>query len=65
MRWSYCHICTAEDETTREDKTIVHIYECHCCWKEYCDIHGPEEVRICESCLEEAYRMNKERERVK
>ena len=58
MRWSTCHICGAEDETVREDKSTVKIYECHCCWEEYCEHHGLVEIRICEDCLDDAYITN-------
>jgi hypothetical protein len=57
MRWRSCHICGAEDETIRDDKTMVHIFECHCCWNEYCDKHGYKDTRICDICLDKSYKM--------
>jgi hypothetical protein len=55
MRWRMCDCCDSEEDTKREDNTIVKVYECHCCWNDYCDTCGDEKTRICVSCLDEAY----------
>ena len=58
MRWGICHVCNGEEDTIREDKTIIKIHECWSCWKEYCDKHGSVITRICDGCLEDAHKMN-------
>lgn len=60
MRWTYCHICDIEDGVMRKEGGIVQVYECHCCWNDYCDKHGSKHARICDDCLDDAYKKNKE-----
>lgn len=62
MRWSICNICEAYEDTLREDKSVVRMYECHCCWNNYCDKHGYKGTMICSKCLDEAYEINAEKE---
>lgn len=61
MRWTECYICKVEDESIRKDGSLVQVYECWCCWKNYCDKHGEIEVRICQECLNSAYEENERR----
>jgi hypothetical protein len=62
MRWRWCYLCNAEEDTCRQDKSIVRIYECQTCWEDYCDQDGLNNLPICTKCLDEAYRMNEQRD---